>query len=104
MVYRVIFATRATQDLGDIVRFQANLNAAYAERLGYSLFDAAMSLATLPRRGVALPERPGYRRLFHPRWFLIFYLVNDADQTVSIVRIWDARNDPKLLWQAETKH
>jgi len=98
MVYRVVFATRAIQDLSDIVRFQAQLSAAHAERLGFSLFDAAMALATLPRRGMPVPERPGYRRLFHPRWYLIFYAVNDADQTVTIVRIWDARNDPKLFW------
>lgn len=97
MVYRVVFATRAIQDLGDIVRFQASLNAAHAERLGYALFDAAMSLSTLPRRGIAVPERQGYRRLFHPKWYLIFYQVDDSTQTVSIVRIWDARNDPGLL-------
>ena len=99
MVYRVVFATRAIHDLGDIVRFQAKLNATHAERLGYALFDDAMSLATLPRRGVSVPERPGYRRIFHPRWFLIFYQVNETAQTVTIVRIWDARNDPKLLWR-----
>jgi plasmid stabilization system protein ParE len=100
MVYRVVFATRAIQDLGDIVRFQAKLNAPYAERLGNALFDAAMSLATLPRRGVAVPERAGYRRIFHPRWYLIFYTVNDTTQSVSIVRIWNARKDPDLLWPA----
>jgi len=98
MVYRVVFATRAIQDLGDIVRFQAKQNAAHAERLGYSLFDAAMSLASLPRRGIAVPERAGYRRIFHPKWYLIFYVVNEGDGAVSIVRIWDARNDPSLLW------
>lgn len=98
MVYRVAFATRAIQDLSDLVRFQARLNPAYAERLGYALFDDAMSLATLPRRGVAVPERPGYHRIFHPRWFLIFYHVNEPAQTVTIVRIWDARSDPKLIW------
>ncbi len=84
--------------MGDIVRFQAQFNAAYAERLGNSLFDAAMSLATLPRRGMAVPERPGYRRIFHPKWYLIFYALNESAQTVSIVRIWDVRNDPNLLW------
>lgn len=98
MVFRVVFATRAIQDRSDIVRFQAELNAAYAGRLGYSLFDAAMSLATLPRRGTAIPERPGYRRLLHPRWHPILYAVNDANQSVTIVRIRDARNDPKLPW------
>lgn len=98
MGYRVVFATRAIRDLGDIVRFQAKLNAAHAERLGNALFDAAMSLTTLPRRGMAVPERPGYRRLFQPKWYLIFYQVDDATQTVSIVRLWDVRNDPALLW------
>ena len=98
MVYRVVFATRAIQDLGDIVRFQARLNPAFAERLGNALFDDVMSLATLPYRGIAVPERPGYRRIFHPRWHLIFYLVDETNRTVTIVRIWDARNDPKLLW------
>lgn len=100
MVYRVVFATRAIQDLGDIVRFRARLSPAHAERLGNSLFDNTMSLATLPNRGTVIAERPGYRRLFHPRWYLIFYHVNDSIQTVTIVRIWDARNDPKLLWSA----
>ena len=97
MVHRVVFATRAIQDLSDIVRFQAQLNPAYAERLGYALFDNATSLAAFPHRGMAVPERPGYRRIFHPKWFLIFYTVDDATHTVGIVRIWDARNDPQLL-------
>ena len=97
MVHRVVFATRAIQDLGDIIRFQARLDPAYAERLGHSLFDDAMSLAMLPNRGTAIPERPGYRRILHPRWYLIFYHVNNSAQIVTIVRIWDARNDPKLL-------
>ncbi len=98
MVHRVVFATRAIQDLGDIVRFQAQLSPAYAQRLGYALFDSAMSLSILPHRGVAVPERPGYRRIFHPKWFLIFYTVEASSRTVSIVRTWDARNDPDLLW------
>jgi plasmid stabilization system protein ParE len=98
MVHRVVFATRAIQDLGDIVRFQAKLSPACAQRLGYALFDSAMSLSILPHRGVPVPERPGYRRIFHPKWFLIVYTVEAATRSVSIVRIWDARNDPDLLW------
>jgi len=100
MVYRVVFTTRAIQDLSEIVRFLARLNPSAAERLGYALFDDAMSLSLLPRRGLAVPERPGYRRIFHRPWFLIFYHVDEIARTVAIVRIWDARNDPKLLWPA----
>lgn len=57
MGYRVIFAARADRDLGDIVRFLARLSPAAAERLGYALFDDAMSLAELPRRGLAAVSR-----------------------------------------------
>jgi plasmid stabilization system protein ParE len=99
---RVIFAASAERDLGDIVRFLARLNPAAAERLGYALFDDAMSLAELPRRGLAVPERPGYRRILHRPWHLIFYLVDESAKTVTIVRIWDARQDPDLLWPRET--
>jgi len=62
MVYRVVFATRAIHDLSEVVRFLARLSPAAAERLGYALFDDAMSLATLPRRGVAVPEKRHGRR------------------------------------------
>lgn len=99
MGYRVIFTARADRDLGDVVRFLARLSPAAAERLGYALWDDAMSLANLPRRGVAVPERPGYRRILHRPWFLIFYQIDEAARTVTIVRIWDARNDPNLLWR-----
>ncbi|MBI2814785.1 MAG: type II toxin-antitoxin system RelE/ParE family toxin [Opitutae bacterium] len=34
----------------------------------------------------------------HAGWHLIFYRVDEAAQTVTIVRIWDARQDPDLLW------
>ena len=98
MGYRVIFAARADRDLGDIVRFLARVSPAAAERLGYALFDDAMSLAELPRRGLTVPERPGYRRILHRPWHLIFYCVDESAQTVTIVRIWDARQDPDLRW------
>jgi plasmid stabilization system protein ParE len=98
MVYRVVFTTRALQDLSEVVRFLARLSPAAAERLGYALLDDAMSLAILPHRGVAVLERPGYRRIFHRPRFLIFYRVDETTRSVTIVRIWDARNDPKLLW------
>ncbi len=98
MVYRVIFTAQAERDLGGIVRFLARLNPLAAERLGNALLDAALSLSSLPYRGVAVPERPSCRRTFHPPWFLIFYRVDETTRTVCILRFWDARNDPQLLW------
>ena len=97
MGYRVIFSARADRDLGDIVRFLARLSPAAAERLGYALFDDAMSLAELPRRGLAVPERPGYHRILHRPWFLIYYHVDDTARVIEIIRIWDARQNPSGL-------
>ena len=98
MVYRVNFSSRTVRDLEDVVRFLARKNSSAAERLGYALFDNAMSLAELPRRGLGVPERPGYRRILHRPWHIIFYHIDEAAQTVTIVRIWDARGDPDALW------
>ena len=72
-------------------------NPAAAERLGYALIEDALSLANLPRRGGAVRSRPGYRRLVHRPWFLIFYRIDEARQVVEIARIWDARQDPALF-------
>jgi plasmid stabilization system protein ParE len=38
--------------------------------------------------------RPGYGRILHQPRFLILYRINGAQQSVEIVRIWDARQDP----------
>ena len=94
MDYRVTFAAQAERDLEKIVRFLAQKNPAAAERLGYALVDDALSLATLPRRGVAFQQRPEYRRILHRPWFLIFYRIEETRSSVEIARIWDVRQAP----------
>jgi plasmid stabilization system protein ParE len=97
MDYQVTFSARAERDLEEIVRFLARKNQTAAERLGYALVDAALALAHLPRRGLALQTRPEYRRVLHPPWFLIFYRVNESRRAVEIARVWDARQDPVMF-------
>jgi plasmid stabilization system protein ParE len=92
--YQVTFAAQADRDLGTVVRFLAQKNPAAAERLGNALIDEARSLANLPNRGLAVRKRPGYRRILHRPWFLIFYRVDEARRLVEVARIWDARQDP----------
>jgi plasmid stabilization system protein ParE len=92
--YQVTFAAQADRDLGTVVRFLAQKNPAAAEKLGYALIDEARSLANLPYRGLAVKKRPGYRRILHRPWFLIYYRVDEARQLVEVARIWDARQDP----------
>lgn len=94
MGYHVILAAQADRDLEGIVRFLARKNAAAAERLGHALLDDAFSLAHLPARGVAVGDRPGYRRVLHRPWFLIYYRINEAQRLIEVARIWDARKNP----------
>ena len=94
MGYRVILAAQADRDLEQIVRFLARKNPVAAERLGYALLDDALSLTRLPHRGVAVPERPGYRRILYRPWFLIYYRVDEAQRMIEIARFWDVRRNP----------
>ena len=96
MGYQVGLTDAAIEDLRGAVRFLAEKNSEAALRLGEEILDAALSLALLPRRGAPVRRRPGMRKLSH-RYFLIFYQVNEADQWVEIVRIWDGRKDPSAL-------
>ncbi|HXN45170.1 MAG TPA: type II toxin-antitoxin system RelE/ParE family toxin, partial [Bryobacteraceae bacterium] len=54
----------------------------------------ALSLSSLPRRGVAFQQRPEYRRILHRPWYLIFYRIDETRRLVEVARIWDARQDP----------
>jgi plasmid stabilization system protein ParE len=98
MGYKVGLTDLARDDLGAAVRFIAveGENPAAALRMGHDLLDVALSLAILPRRGSPVRSRPGMRKLSH-RYWLIFYQVNEAEQWVEVVRIWDGRKDPMTL-------
>jgi plasmid stabilization system protein ParE len=60
-----------------------------AERLGYALIDAALSLATFPERGRLVPEfADGKTREIIYTQYRIVYRVDAASKTVSVSRFW----------------
>jgi plasmid stabilization system protein ParE len=95
MGYRVTFSARAERDLEGVARFLAAKNPQAAERLGNAIVDDTVALAQMPSRGLAVKDRPGYRRILHRPYFVIFYRVDEAKAVVEIARIWDARQDPR---------
>ncbi len=97
MVWRIALNERADLDLEHVVAFLAQKNPAAAERLGLKLVETIFSLEHFTNRGVAVRRRPGFRRLLHRPWYLIFYRINEAQHLVEIVRIWDARQDPAMF-------
>jgi plasmid stabilization system protein ParE len=46
---------------------------------------------------LAVQGRPGYRRILHRPWFLIFYRIDETRRLVEIARVWDARQDPDMF-------
>jgi plasmid stabilization system protein ParE len=96
MGYKVGLTDAAQADLAAAVRFLAEKSSEAAMRVGNELLDVVLSLSLMPRRGTAVRRRPGMLKVSH-RYYLIFYQVNEADQWVEVVRIWDGRKDPAAL-------
>ncbi|WP_221031008.1 type II toxin-antitoxin system RelE/ParE family toxin [Actomonas aquatica] len=97
MGWSVSLNRQAELDLERAVAFLATKSPAAAERLGLGLVGSVFSLASLPYRGRPVVGRSGYRSVLHHPWFLIFYRIDEANGSVEIVRIWDARQDPDSL-------
>jgi plasmid stabilization system protein ParE len=97
MGWSIGLSEKADLDLGRAVAFLARKNPAAAERLGLKLVETIFSLQEMPHRGVEVRDRPGYRRILHWPWFLIFYRINEERRFVEIVRVWDARQDPAMF-------
>lgn len=97
MGWSVSLTEQADRDLEDAVAFLAASSPAAAERLGLGLVDSIFRLADFPLQGMPVRGRPGYRRVLHRPWHLIFYRVDEAAQIVEVVRIWDGRRNPADL-------
>lgn len=85
----------AIHDKIDILDYwiDRNKSKTYSEKLD-KLFDKSLeSLSTHPEQG----KKTNYKdiRIKIVRHYLIYYLIQE--QVIEIIRIWDARRDPKKL-------
>lgn len=98
MDYKVILSPRAIQDLRGIVRYISLDDPQAAERFGYELIDAALSLGELPERGRLVPEfSDGITREIIYRPYRIIYRLKPDEKIVWISRYWhSARGKPEL--------
>lgn len=96
MGWQVAIADEADSDLGNVVAFLAMKSPEAAERLGLDLVALIFSLDQMPNRGTPVKGRPGLRKIAH-RHYLVIYQVNEPQQLVEIVRVWDGRRDPGKL-------
>jgi len=98
MDFKVFLSSNALSDLERIVAYITLDNVVAAQRMGNQLLDAAFSLAPFPERGRVVPEfrRPQLREMIF-RSYRIIYRVNNADNSLEIVRFWHgARGFPRI--------
>jgi plasmid stabilization system protein ParE len=95
---KVIISPRAVQDLTAIVRYISFDNADAAQRFGYALIDAALSLGKFPERGRIVPEfADGITREIIYRPYRIIYRVEAVRNEVWVARFWHSgRGAPEI--------
>lgn len=93
---KIVFSPQAIADLEKAVRYIARSNPEAALRLGNALIDKVAILGSFPEIGQPYRRRPGVRKLISNP-YVIYYRINDRQQSVEIMRYWHgARREPPL--------
>ena len=89
MVYKVIWAPRALEELREITNYIRRDNPAAARSFGLKLIEKAESLATLPERGRVIRkfQNPNIREIFLGPYRIAYRIRQNLEQ-VEIARIW----------------
>ena len=95
---KVILTPQSLDDLEQIVTFIAEDNPERARSFGSELIDRALSVATFPERGRAVPEigEPAVREIIHGSYRIIYDIFPDR-KTIYVLRFWHgARGEPEI--------
>ena len=96
MRWRIVVEPRAEADLVDAISYLRATSARAALGFIKDVRTSIKSLQFLPHRGSRACREPGLRKLVQGH-YEIYYLVNEHDHTVSIMRIWDSRRNPRAF-------
>lgn len=96
--YKILMTGPAVDDLQSMTRYIADElhEPATAKKLVGKIREAVMSLAGMPtRHAVVVDERLatlGIRKLIVEN-YIVFYVISEKDETVSVIRILHGRRD-----------
>jgi plasmid stabilization system protein ParE len=93
MLWRVILKKSCRNDLRSIRSFIQASNGAAARRVQSKLVQAALSLDSMPHRGVELEADRSVRRLTCGHYRILYHL-NEKKRLVEVIRVWDTRQYP----------
>ena len=102
--YKVLMTEPATDDLQSIARYISDelLEPVIAKKLLGKIKEAVMSLDKLPTRHALVADERlfslGIRRLIVEN-YVVFYMISEKDETVTVIRILYARRDWEHLLQ-----
>ena len=97
MDYSVILSEVFSSDLGGIIAYlMKSAGPETAFRIGNELIDRALEIGESPFIGQPVKKRVGVRKVLLYR-YIIFYDVNEAQQTVEVLRVWHGARNPKSL-------
>ena len=89
MGFKVILTPQSIDDLRETVTFIAQHNPERARTFGYELIDQALSLATFPERGRAVPEigEPSVREIIHGSFRIIYEIFPECTTTETLASL-----------------
>ncbi len=96
MDFRFKIASQAKRDIKSIWRYIARDNASNATAFCDELFLVAESLKSFPLRHGSFVKRPNIRKVAYEA-YLIFYKIDEENQTVEILRFWHSARDQGRL-------
>jgi plasmid stabilization system protein ParE len=96
MEFQVTLTSKAERDLERIGRYIARTDSDAAHRFCDELVFAAETLQTFPNRHGTFAKRPNIRKIPYDA-YVIFYKINEANQTVEILRFWHSARDQGRL-------
>ena len=96
MGYKILFTEDALVDLEIILDYIRADSPEAATRFGTALLNHVELLQTFPRIGVAVPRRPGIRKLLHTP-IRVYYRIREDPGMIEVLHFWHvARKQPKV--------
>lgn len=97
MDYTVVLSEVFSSDLDGIVAYlMKRAGAETAFRIGNKLIDRALEVGESPFIGQPVKQRPGVCKVLLYR-YIIYYDVNEVQQTVEVLRVWHGARNPESL-------
>jgi plasmid stabilization system protein ParE len=93
MRYTVVYEDDAYDDIENTVAYLRHYYPSTPERFLAALEERIRAISDMHNMYPAYDRNPAYRKMLVQKNYLVFYKVNDAEQTIAIYRIFHGSRD-----------